>query len=79
MSSNSFRCRYTAEEAYDMLNEDFSASEPEGEAQEDIATVPTSVDEPPCSQRLIVILLPTTMMIHQAMSSNHSCTQVPTV
>ena len=30
-----------------MLNEDFGASEPEGEAQEDIATVPTSVDEPP--------------------------------
>ena len=46
MSRNSFRCRYTAEEAYDMLNEESDASEPEEEAQEDIATVPTSVDEP---------------------------------
>ena len=47
MSRNSFRCRYTAEEAYDMLNEDSDASEPEEEAQEDTGTVPTSVDEPP--------------------------------
>ena len=30
-----------------MLNEDSDASEPEEEAQEDIATVPTSVDELP--------------------------------
>ena len=29
-----------------MLNEDSDASEPEEEAQEDIATLPTSVDEP---------------------------------
>ena len=47
MSSNSFRRKYSAEKAYDMLNEDSDASEPEVEAQEDIATVPTSVDEPP--------------------------------
>ena len=47
MSSNSFRCRYTAEVAYDMLNEDFDASGPEEEAQEDIDIVPTTVDEPP--------------------------------
>ena len=51
MPRNSFRCRYTAEEAYDMLNEDSDASEPEEEAQEDIATLPTSVDEPPPSPR----------------------------
>ena len=47
MSRNSFRRRYTAKEAYDMLNEDSDASELEQEAQEDIAIVPTSVDEPP--------------------------------
>ena len=47
MSRNSFRRRYTAEEAYDMLNEDSDASEPEEEAQEDIATVPNSIDESP--------------------------------
>ena len=47
MSRNSFCCRYTAEEAYDMVNEDSDTSEPEEEAQEDIATVPTSVGEPP--------------------------------
>ena len=47
MPRNGFRCRYTAEEAYDMLNEDSDASEPDEEAQEDIATLPTSVDEPP--------------------------------
>ena len=29
-----------------MVNEDSDASEPEEEAQEDIATLPTSVDEP---------------------------------
>ena len=46
MPSNRFRCRYTAEVAHDMLNEDFDASDPEEEAQEDIATAPTSVDEP---------------------------------
>ena len=50
MSSNNFRCRYTAEVAYDMLNEDSETSGPEEEAQEDIATVPTSVDKPPRSQ-----------------------------
>ena len=33
MSRNSFRCRYTAEEAYDMLNEESDASEPEEEAK----------------------------------------------
>ena len=55
------------------------ASEPEDEAQEDIATVPTSIDELPRSQLLIVILFPKMTMIHQAMSSNHSCTQVPIV
>ena len=47
MSSNIFRCRCIAEEAHDMLNEDSDALEPEIEAQEDIATVPTSVNEPP--------------------------------
>ena len=47
MSSNNFRCRYTAEVAYDMLNEDSETSGPEEEVQEDIATVLTSVDEPP--------------------------------
>ena len=76
MSSNSFRCRYTAEEAYNMLNKDSAALEPEEEAQEDIATVPTSIDEPPRSHLLIVNLLPTMTMIYQAMSSNYSFTQV---
>ena len=33
-----------------MLNEDSDASKPEEEAQEDIATVPTSVDEQTRSQ-----------------------------
>ena len=33
-----------------MLNEGSDVSEPEEEAQEDIATVPTSVDKPPRSQ-----------------------------
>ena len=47
MSRNSFRCRYTPEEVYDMLNEDSDASEPVEEAQEDTGTVPTSVDESP--------------------------------
>ena len=50
MPRNSFPCRYTAEVAYDMLNEDSDASEPKEEAQEDIATLPTSVDEPPRNQ-----------------------------
>ena len=77
MTKNSFRCRYTAEAAYDMLNEDSDASKPEEEVQEYIATVPTSVEEPPRNQCLIVILPPLT--IHQVMSSNHSCTQVPMV
>ena len=47
MSRNSCRCRYTAEVAYDMLNEDSDASEPEEEAQGDTGTVPTSIYEPP--------------------------------
>ena len=84
MSRNSFRRRYTAEEAYDMLNEDSDASEPEEEAQEDIATVPTSVDESPTESvtwgTVIIVVLPSTIMIiYQVMSSNHSCTQVSMV
>ena len=50
MSSNSFRCRYTAEEVYDMLNKDSDASGLKEEAQKDIATMPNSVDKPPRSQ-----------------------------
>ena len=47
MSSNSFRCRCTAEATYDMPNEGSAASESEEKVQEDIAAVPTTVDEPP--------------------------------
>ena len=59
-----------------MLNKDSDASEPEEEAQEDIATVPTSADETPAQLVTDSVLLPTMMMIHQAMPFNHSCTQV---
>ena len=79
MSSNSFRCRYTAEATYDMLNEGSAASESEEKVQEDIATVPTTVDETPRSHLLILIPLMTITVIYQAMSSNHSCTQAPMV
>ena len=76
MSGNGFRCRYTAEVAYDMLYEDSDASDQEEETQKDVSTVPTSVDEPPCNQLLVVIFLPTMTLIHQAMPFNYSCTQV---